>query len=235
MKRPSFQFYPGDWLRDTALRLCTLEARGLWIDMICLMHEGNPYGHLRVSLKDILPPDLARIVGVSLPTVEGYLKELEDAGVFSRTEQGTIFSKRMVNDEILRNKRANGGNLSKNNPNVPQKKVILEGYPSDHPSPPSLGVSPSSSSSSSNNIIMIKFKKPSVEEVAEYANSLGFDLDATHFLDYHETRGWKLKGGVSVKDWKACIRTWKKNRNFEVKSKQPSAPPSAEEVLKSSM
>ena len=66
MKRPSFQFYPADWLRDTALRSCSTGARGLWIDMICFMHEGNPYGHLKVGNKVILSSNLASMVGATL-------------------------------------------------------------------------------------------------------------------------------------------------------------------------
>jgi len=31
-KRPAFQFYPGDWRRDTALQSVSLAARGLWIE-----------------------------------------------------------------------------------------------------------------------------------------------------------------------------------------------------------
>lgn len=148
MKRPSFQFYPGDWLRDAALRSCSVEARGLWIDMLCLMHDGTPYGYLRVSSKDILPTILARIVGASLPAVEGYLLELESAGVFSR-EGTTIFSRRMIRDEEIRTKRAIGGHLSTNNPNVPKKKDKTKRVSFG----PSFGVSPSSSSSSSSAVL----------------------------------------------------------------------------------
>jgi len=114
MKRPSFQFYPGDWLRDTALRSCSLGARGLWIDMICFMHEGTPYGHLKVNHKVILPANLARMVGETLETVESYLQELYDAGVFSYTEEKGIYSKRMVRDEEVRQSRASGGKLGGN-------------------------------------------------------------------------------------------------------------------------
>ena len=78
MKRPSFQFYPSDWLRDTALRTCSIGARGLWMDMICYMHEGTPYGYLKVNNKVILPTNLARMVGLTLQEVEGYLEELKD-------------------------------------------------------------------------------------------------------------------------------------------------------------
>ena len=140
-KRPSFQFFPGDWRRDSALQSCSVGARGLWIEMMCIMHDGTPYGHLRVGGKDILPPVLARMVGASLEEVEGWLEELEQAGVFSRTETGTIYSRRMVRDEEIRQKRAAGGVKSLDNPNVPRPKK-KEGYPSGGPSgDPSAGPS----------------------------------------------------------------------------------------------
>jgi len=114
MKRPSFQFYPADWLRDTALRSCSMGARGLWIDMICFMHEGNPYGHLKVGNKVILSTNLASMVGATLKDVIDWLEELHQAGVYELGDNGTIYSKRMVRDEILRNKRAEGGKLGGN-------------------------------------------------------------------------------------------------------------------------
>lgn len=148
MKRPAFQFYPGDWRRDAALQSCSIGARGLWVEMMCLMHEGCPYGHLKVGEKDILAPILARMVGISLPEVEGYLGDLEEAGVFSRTSTGTIYSRRMVQDEELRQRRAAGGVKSLDHPNVPQPKDILQGYPSPLSSDGSSGGSPASASAS---------------------------------------------------------------------------------------
>lgn len=59
MKRPAFQFYPGDWQRDAALRSCSVPARGLLIEMICIMHDAEPYGHLRVNGKPITVPTQA--------------------------------------------------------------------------------------------------------------------------------------------------------------------------------
>ena len=109
MKRPSFQFYPADWLRDTALRTCSVGARGLWIDMICFMHEGTPYGHLKVGNKVILSSNLARMVGETIDTVDEWLDELKQAGVYETTEEGVIYSRRMIRDENLRQIRAAGG------------------------------------------------------------------------------------------------------------------------------
>ncbi len=114
MKRPSFQFYPGDWLHDTALRVCSVGARGLWIDMLSYMHQGSPYGHLKVNGKVILPYNLARMVGATLPEVEGWLQELQEAGVYSVLENSCIYSRRMIRDEDVRQKRVSGGKLGGN-------------------------------------------------------------------------------------------------------------------------
>lgn len=99
MKRPSFQFYPADWRNDPALRMCSLAARGLWWEMLCVMHTCEPYGHLVAAAKAIEPEELGRIVGESAKDVRRWLAELERHAIFSRTEDGTIFSRRMIRDE----------------------------------------------------------------------------------------------------------------------------------------
>ena len=55
-----------------------------------------------------------------------------------------------------------------------------------------------------------RFIPPSVDEVREYCDERGNDIDAQHFVDYYTARGWRLKN-TPVKDWKACVRTWEKN------------------------
>lgn len=144
MKRPSFQFYPSDWLRDTALRSCSTGARGLWMDMICFMHEGTPYGHLKVGDKVILPSNLARMVGDSAEVVSDWLLELSQAGVYETTEDGVIYSKRMIRDENLRQIRAAGGSKGGNPALMDKVKVNLKDKQKSTPS------SSSSSSSSKN-------------------------------------------------------------------------------------
>lgn len=96
MADPWFKFYPSDWRDDPALRMCSMAARGLWIDMIALMHEATPYGHLLVSSR--LPTDtqLAALVGTSSEQITEALGELESAGVFSRTREGVIYSPDMA-------------------------------------------------------------------------------------------------------------------------------------------
>lgn len=161
MKRPSFQFYPNDWRSDPALRMCSSGARGLWIDMLCLMHEGTPYGHLTHREKDILPEVLARLTGNAISDIETWLCELLEHGVAQKNDGGTIYSRRMVRDEEVRQVRAAGGVKSLKHPNVPKKKK-------GRPSRTSLKGSPSSSSSSSNTTPTPSGQDADVERVVAY-------------------------------------------------------------------
>lgn len=147
-KRPSFQFYPGDWLRDTALRTCSVAARGLWIEMICLMHEGQPYGHLKVGEKVIDARTLARMVGSNPRTIRSLLDQLLHANVCEKSSDGTIISRRMIRDEEIRTKRAEGGRKGGNPSLMKPSKVASEVHPKVN-LPPNLGLTPSSSSASS--------------------------------------------------------------------------------------
>lgn len=111
MKRPASQYYWGDWRRDTALQSCSIAARGLWHEMNCLMHDCEPYGHLCVAGQPMAVTQLARLVGISPKETEKLLAELREAAIFSETENGVIYSRRMVRDEQIRNARASGGYL----------------------------------------------------------------------------------------------------------------------------
>ena len=82
--------------------------------MICLMHEGSPYGYLKVGQKVILPQTLAQMVGSTLPETKRYLLELKQAGVVSVDKAGCYFSRRMLRDEEVRQRRAAGGFLGGN-------------------------------------------------------------------------------------------------------------------------
>ena len=66
MKRPSFQFYPSDWQANSNLRRCTHEEKGIWMDVMCLLHDQEEYGVCRWPLKEI-----AQAVGISLPKIKG--------------------------------------------------------------------------------------------------------------------------------------------------------------------
>ena len=95
MKNPWLKFYPTDWRADPSLRMCSLAARGLWIEMVGLMHEAEIRGQLTVKGKPIPVKNLALLVGCSPDELELLQQELEDNGVFSRKKDGVVFSRRM--------------------------------------------------------------------------------------------------------------------------------------------
>lgn len=110
------KFWWQDWQRDPALRMCSLAARGLWMELLCVAHEGDPYGHVTVNGRPLMNRQIATIAGVTEKEATKLLAELELGGVFSRTDDGVIFSRRMVRDreasEVARQHGAQGGNPS---------------------------------------------------------------------------------------------------------------------------
>lgn len=216
MKRPAFQFYPADWRKDPALSACSLAARGLWIELMCIAHEGGTYGVLSINGKPMAPAQIARMVGESPAAVVKLLAELEDAGVFSRDEQGCIYSRRMVKDEHVRNVRADAGRLG-GNPNLLKQKVKQ----TDNREPPPS--SSSSSSSSNNEDTALSAKSPRGTALPEtwtlpddwktWAEKERPDVDpqtaADSFRDF-----WIAKPGKEGRktDWQATWRNWVRNQ-----------------------
>jgi hypothetical protein len=54
MKAPAMMLYVGDWLRNLKLRRCSPAARGVWIDIMCLLHDSEEYGVVRWPLADLV-------------------------------------------------------------------------------------------------------------------------------------------------------------------------------------
>lgn len=174
MKRPSFQFYPGDWSGNSNLRRCSHAERGIWIDVLCLMHDQCEYGVLRWSLQEI-----ARAVGCSVAALrsivsKGVLKGsdnwLDEPFVYVPrsgrrdgppvtllpVQAGPVwYSSRMVRDEYVRTVRGDSSRFSEANGAAPTgaphrpPMAAPNDAPNDAPKPPFSDGSSSSSSSSS--------------------------------------------------------------------------------------
>lgn len=119
------KFYPESWIAEIGLRMCSLAARGLWIDLICHMAKSPEHGVLlTMGGKPISDAQIPAVLGVDPETVASSLAELESNRVLSRREDGAIFSRRMVRDhaEYVR-QSAYGSKASR------PKKGGLEGTP----------------------------------------------------------------------------------------------------------
>jgi hypothetical protein len=164
VKRPSFQFYPGDWRANANLRRCSPAARGAWVDVLCVLHDSDEYGVCRWPLIDLanasgVPLKLAQEL-VSKDVLKGadkaakpYIYTPRHAGkdgdpvTLVEPKDGPCwYSSRFVRDEYVRLRR--GSNTQFTDTNQPPKakpKVAIGERQGDGSS------SASSSSSSSSN------------------------------------------------------------------------------------
>lgn len=82
MRRPWFPFYSGEWLSNTNLKRCSHEEKGVWIDLMCLLHDSTDgYGMLRWPLKEI-----AQALGCRLPALKGLVTK----GVLKGADVGGV-------------------------------------------------------------------------------------------------------------------------------------------------
>lgn len=152
MRRPSFQFYPADWRNNANLRRCSPAARGIWVDVMCVLHDSDEYGIVRWPLKDLAnsanaPIKLVQEL-VEKNVLKGHDKRLMAAFIYiPRTgrkngapvtlidiQDGPVwYSSRMVKDEYVRTIRG--------------ESTRFGDAPKDAPKPPFGDGSTSSSSS----------------------------------------------------------------------------------------
>lgn len=107
--RPSFQFYPDDWMTSYDLRQCSSFDRGLWTDMLCIMWVAPRRGFLETQGGPIESRKLARLCGESEADVKQGLSRLLEEHVCSKDDDGTIYNRRMVRDEKQRVSKAEAG------------------------------------------------------------------------------------------------------------------------------
>jgi hypothetical protein len=170
-KLPAIQFYVGDWKKDVGLQSCSIGARGLWFEMLLMMHESPIRGYL--MLTDQIPmhdEHIARVAGVDQSLVSHLIEELEQNGVFDYERLqitpdrmiNVIKSRRMVADEQKRQKCSVAGLRGvKNNP-IAQGTYIGDTIRGDGSS--------SSSSSLSSTTISIAYTE---EEIQLYKSMPG--------------------------------------------------------------
>ena len=63
------------------------------------------------------------------------------------------------------------------------------------------------------------FKPPTLDEVAEYCRERGKGVDPEKWFDFYASKGWMI-GKNKMKDWRAAVRTWEKDRDGSPAPKQ---------------
>jgi hypothetical protein len=121
-KKESFSFYPQDWMSDSRLRLCSAGARGLWIDILCLMHLSNERGYLLIDDTVLDEQMLQKRLGYDAQEFDDCFTELRRYNIIKKDENNRYFCKRIVNDQVLSEKRSMSGKLG-GNPNLVKQMV----------------------------------------------------------------------------------------------------------------
>ena len=208
MKRPSFQFYPGDWAANPNLRRCTFSERGIWLEVMCLMHDQEPYGMLRWTLEEIAQAvgcktaELAALVRKCV--IKGSDVRLDDAYIYTprsgrrdgppvvliEAQDGPLwYSSRMVKDEYVRKVRGESAGIDdapKPAPKVAPKPPI--GEPIGEPIGGGFG--PRGSSSSSSSLPSVDLKTKTARKRAAPAALVSVDdmvadgVDRQHAVDW---------------------------------------------------
>jgi hypothetical protein len=99
-KAPAFQFYPGDWRRDTQVQMASFETRGIWFEMLCCMWDAPERGKLSGTHEGI-----ARLIGCDTDLLKKVIKELDDlkiADISNGNGNVTITNRRMHRDQKKR-------------------------------------------------------------------------------------------------------------------------------------
>ena len=115
-KLPWMKFYPADWRKDPELRRCSMAARGVWIDMMCIAFECSDRGVLASQGVPWTRREIADAIGGDIATILGHIEELLRKGVARLDESGAIYSKRMVADEHKAQLCSNAGKSGGGNP-----------------------------------------------------------------------------------------------------------------------
>lgn len=177
---PHIAFYVGDWRKDMAVQSLSYHHRGIWFELLMLMHCSEDRGRLVLAGKPMPNVNLARLLGLSEREATDAILVLLDAGVASRDESGALYSRRMVREnEIAAVRKQNGSKGgSKTQANREQKPDTDN-------------------------------EDECLKVVSDFCESIGLPRSDGEAC-YHKWQGngW-TNGGKPIKDWKATIRSWK--------------------------
>lgn len=121
---PWFKAWTKDILGDAQLKSVSPEARCLWIYIMCLMHTAPRRGYLMQENRHPYSNEqLGRIAGLSAETAAHLQQELITAAVFSVSEDGFPFSRRMVRESMISDVRSEAGMKGALAKHLPRQKA----------------------------------------------------------------------------------------------------------------
>jgi len=215
-KLPAFQFYPGDWLKDPELSMCSPATRGIWIDFLCRAHESGRSGQVTAT-----PEQFARLCRCTAAEFVAAADELQNTGAgLVRKGDGvyTLTNRRMKREaderEGARERKQNqrGREKRKSRATVTQGQVLPSQAVSSNGTPASqnghANVTLYSSSSSSTSFLPTEENvTPTPESV--FADFFGSELSGRRLSIFQQEQ---LGVVTDISVWRQTLKDWKLNQ-----------------------
>ncbi len=218
MKRDSFwfPFEPNRWLSNEKLGMVSLEARGLWIHLLCLMYKANAGGKLLIGGNIPTTEQLNRSVGDDCGVA---LKELQVARVYE-LKDGAIYHEGVAQQLQKMNDRLDGyrrrDESKMNHRSSIDRPSIVNG----------LGYNNNNNNNKNIKKERAQQVRPALADWLVYAKSIGWvGKDVQGAFDHYEANGWKVGGRAPVKNWQAAARNcFRRNQHTQPKGTQTMQP-----------
>ena len=110
-KMPAMPFYFDNWRKAPEIRALDLDVRMIWFEMLGFMWESTKRGYLTLNGNPVITPVISKMIGVDINVLERAIQQMEQFNVFSRSDDGTIFCRKMVRDEEIRAKKSIAGKV----------------------------------------------------------------------------------------------------------------------------
>jgi hypothetical protein len=215
-KLPWFKFYPTWWLGDTELSKCTSATRGVWMDLLCAMHQSGRSGELRGTTDQIAR--LARCSTVELTQALTELQATGTADVTFRNNDVTVINRLMKReakdrtDTALRVKKHRSNNDVTEKKRGRSKKIEVRSKNKEN-----TGAAPRLAESNLHRRPTV----PTLQQVEEvFFRNGGTKEQAEKFFAKHEATEWYLNNSP-IKNFASLVpgylSAWKEKLNAETK------------------
>ncbi len=95
-KKPEHFWIEPAVLAQRGIDFCSLETKGLWLTVMCLLHASERYGHLTRDGKPVSDEHAARRCGIGVEKWTALRDELLEFGLLKRSADGILFSPELV-------------------------------------------------------------------------------------------------------------------------------------------
>ncbi len=97
-----------DELERKGIDFCSLEAQGLWVNIMFFLHSSDDYGYLVRDGEPLPYETVAECCRISIDKFQTLLKELLDLNIFNLNEKGILYSPELIRlsaDRLIRSQK----------------------------------------------------------------------------------------------------------------------------------